>query len=114
MKRLVYSSSEVSESGFLFEAGKKAYFYKSNLSNITDKIARKFINAVCDERGVGDKIRQSALYDSATLDDFKRRISNAVLEEHDTGKIKYFTIRGKYFTLNFPEEDFEQDVIVIE
>lgn len=114
MKRLIYSSTEGPlEPGFLFELRNRAFFLRSDSTNVTDKIARKFINAVCDYRGVGDSIRQSALYSKDTLNDFKKRIDKATLQMHDTGKIVYYTISGKGFTLNFPEEDFNQEVILL-
>jgi len=114
MKRYVRSAEILeSYSGFYFVAGNRGIFLKSNMSNITDRIVRQFINAVCDMRGVGDKIRESALYSEATLKDFKRRIDRAELIHNDTGKITYWTIKGNNFQDNFPEEDFERDIIVI-
>jgi len=113
MKRYIRSSEDIGIPGFLFEKGNKAYFYETTSSNITDKIARIFINAVCDERGIGDKIRQSALYSPDTLKDFKRRIDKATLyiNENDWGT--YYSIKGSGFSLNFPEEEFKTDVIWI-
>ena len=114
MKRLVYSTVDLeSKNGFLFEQGTKAFFLESDVSYLTDKIVRKFINAICDLNGVGDAIRNSALYNEATLKDFKKRISKAVLTKKDTGKIVYYTISGNGFSLNFPEEDFNRDVIIL-
>lgn len=114
MKKVIYASEILeAKDGFLFEFRNKAIFLESDQRNVTDRIARKMINAVCDLKQVGDKIRQAALYDKATLSDFKRRIDRAYLEKKDTGKIIMYTISGNGFTMSFPEEDFESDVIVI-
>lgn len=116
MKRYIRAYSEVvdTQKGFLFEFKNHALFYVSDAQNITDKIARTFINKVCDIRGVGDSIRNSALYDAAALKDFKRRIDKAELIETrlSNGK-KFYIIRGNGFSLNFPEDDFNREVIVL-
>ena len=112
MKRYIHASSDIEASaGFMLNVGRKDYFYISDAKIITDKIVRAFINKICDMKGVGDAIRQSALYDKSTLADFRKRIQPAVLERHDTGKIIYYTISGKNFSWNFPEADFERDVV---
>lgn len=116
MKRYVRAYSEVldTQKGFLFEFKNYALFYVSDSQNITDKIARVFINKVCDIRGVGDSIRNSALYDAAALKDFKHRIDKAELVETRLGNgKKFYTIRGNGFSLNFPEEDFQNEVIIL-
>lgn len=114
MKRLIYATEVLDASpGFFYEYGNVVIFYKTDATYCTDKIVRKFINTFCDLRGIGDAIRQKALYDKPTLDDFRRRIDKAYLEEKDTGKIIYYTISGKGFTLNFPEEDFKKEVTII-
>ena len=69
MKRYIHATTDIDGPGFLFNLGNKDFFYKSDATNITDKIVRKFINAVCDMKGVGDSIRQSALYNEATFKD---------------------------------------------
>ena len=114
MKRYIHAdvNSEVS-TGFLFNLGSKDFFWKSDATNVTDKIARVFINAVCDLKGVGDKIRQSALYNEATLKDFKRRIIRATLEHRDTGEITYWVINEPNGSSSFPEDDFDKDVIIL-
>lgn len=114
MKRYIRSDEEIydSEPGFLFEFGNHAIFYKHSGSNLTDNIVRAIINKVCDYRNVSDTIRETALQDRPTLDDFRRRISKATLTKVDTGKVIYYSIKGKYFTMNFPEEDFAREVIV--
>lgn len=99
--------------GFWFTYRNSGIFLKSDATNITDAVARKFINAVCDMKGVGDAIRQSALYSQDTLKDFKRRIDRATLEHKDTGKITYWSIKGNGFAESWPEEDFEDAVTVI-
>lgn len=116
MKRYIKAYSEVIDTkyGFVFEFKNYALFLESDSKNITDKIARSFINKVCDIRGVGDAIRKSALYDPTALKDFKHRIDRAELVTTllSNGS-KYYTIRGNQFSLNFPEEDFNREVIVL-
>lgn len=110
---MIRANSSYTKQGFWFEIGRKGYFYEIDQHNITDKIVRKFINAVCDERGTGDSIRRKALYDKPTLEDFKRRIGRATLQYKDTDFVEYYTVSGNGFTLNFPCEDFENEVILI-
>ena len=114
MKRYIHLSNEVEkpELGFLFEIGNRAIFIKSEMSNLTDRIVRRFINEVCDLKGVGDSIRQSALYNETTLKDFRRRIEKATLEHIETPAVEYYKISGKNFSLSFPVDDFEEQVIV--
>ena len=100
--------------GFYFTVGNHAFFLKSEATNLTEKIIRKFINAVCDLKGVGDAIREKALYDKATLADFRRRISKCTLEHVNTGKITYWSVKGDGMISSFPEEDFKNEVIILE
>ena len=111
MKRLIYASETIeSYNGFYFTAGRDGYFLKSEMTNLTDKIIRRFINAVCDRKGVGDKIRESALYDPATLKDFRRRIDKATLEHKVSDKADWYTLSGRGFTVNSPKEEFEKEM----
>ena len=110
MKRYIHSSEDNAiREGFWFDFGNKAIFLESDSVNVTDKLARKFINKVCDVRNVGDEIRQKALYDRATLKDFKRRIYKATVED----KGSYMSAYGKNWTMNFPYEDWYSEVIEI-
>lgn len=122
MKRWMHTSTHTIDAstgdseiynGFWFTYRSSGIFLKSDATNITDAIARKFINQVCDYKGVGDAIRKQALYSPDTLKDFKRRIDKATLEHKDTGKITYWSIRGNGFTENWPEDEFEDAVTVI-
>lgn len=109
MKRVVYAAEVLEHrEGFLGSFSRFDMFIESPNTNLTDKVIRKFINEICDYRKVGDKIRQAALYDKPTLDDYRHRISRATLECRDTGRITYYNISGDSFTLNDPEEDVEK------
>lgn len=101
------------EKGFLFTAGNKQIFIKSELTRKTDTIARQIIDTIGELRNVPQETLERAKQDKATLEDFKRRTDKATLEFKDTGKIVYYTITGKYFTENFPEKDFKESVIVL-
>lgn len=47
MKRVIYAADELENyPGFYFTAGRDGYFLKDPGSNLTDRIIRKFINAV--------------------------------------------------------------------
>lgn len=67
---------------FIFNSGHKDFILRAYGSNITDKIVRRFVNALCDYKGVGDSIRNSALYDKAILEDFRRRITKGKIGVH--------------------------------
>lgn len=114
MKRWIHCTTEVDQPGFLFEVGNRAIFLKSNQTNLTTKLVRDIINAVCDLRNIDDTRRKAALYHQPTLDDFRKRISKAVLRHIETDKADYYTIQGKYFTLNFPSDDFKDEVVVVD
>lgn len=101
------------QKGFLFTAGNKQIFIKSNLTRKTDTIAKQIIDTIGTLRNIPQETIERAKQDKATLEDFKKRTSQATLEMKDTGKIVYYTITGKYFTENFPADDFKNDVIVI-
>lgn len=111
MKRWIHTSTDNVKSGFYMTIGNKGIFLESNKRNLTKKIVRDFINKVCDIKNVGDKIRQSALYDEATLKDFQRRITRANLEHRVTDKVSFYSLYGDGFTENFPEDEFERSVI---
>lgn len=114
MKRYIRASEVLQEKpGFYFTFGNKGIFLQSDAKNLTDHIVRKFINAVCDYKGASDAIRDTALYNQADLKEFRRRIDKATLSLIDTGKITYYSIQGNNFTVNYPEEDFKEDIILI-
>lgn len=118
MKRYIKSSYEPGwvKQGFLFTLGHKQLFLESESVNLTEKVIRKIINKVCDIKGVGDSIRESALYDKDTLKDFRYRISKASLicKSFDNGQ-KWYTIAGNNFQLSYPnEEEFNDEVIVFQ
>lgn len=88
----------------------------SDSRNLTEKVIRKLINKVCDLKGAGDSIRQAALYDKDTLDDFRRRIEkvSVIQKTFDNGN-KWYTIAGDDFQCNYPsEEEFNDEVIMFE
>lgn len=115
MKRYVRAEAEIAymKSGFVMETGRFALFYESDAAYLTDKIVRQFIKKVAEIRGASDAIRDAALYNEAALKDFRRRIDKASLTKKQLGNGKnFYTIAGNEFSLNFPEEDFNREVIV--
>ena len=114
MKRWIHAFEEVGQDGFFFVIRNKGIFLRSNSKNLTKKILRDLINTVCDMNSVGDKIRESALYSEATLEDFRRRTQRAVLKKVDTGKVEYYSIRTPNGTSNYPIEDFKDQISVVD
>lgn len=99
--------------GFYMTMGNKGLFYESDGTNITDKVARAFINAICDYKEIGDAIRKKSLYDKPTLTEFKRRIDKAIIEERITDSgYKFYSIKGNNFTAIYPVDEFKEDIIV--
>lgn len=118
MKRYIHSATDrlrYPKQGFLFTYGKHTLFLESSQVNVTDKIARIFINKICDIRNVGPSIRESALYNKDTLNDFKRRIDKAIIEEKplNDGSV-FYTISGHGFSISYPESDFNEEVMLID
>lgn len=100
--------------GFYMTFSNKGIFLEDEGTNITDKIARKFINWVCDYKDIGEGIRKKALYDNATLKDFKKRINKADLIKCITENgYNYYSIKGNNFTVNYPVDDFKKDIILL-
>ena len=93
--------------GFLMNIGNKDLFLISEKKNITDDIARAFINKICDIRNKPVELKERALNDKPTLNDFKRRIDKATLEH----KNEYDSVVGKNFMLSIPNE--EKDSLII-
>lgn len=93
--------------GFLMNIGNKDLFLISEKKNITDDIARAFINKICDIRNKPVELKERALNDKPTLNDFKRRIDKATLEH----KTQYDSVVGKNFMLSIPNE--EKDSLII-
>lgn len=115
MKKLIYASTIQSvQAGFLFNLGNKDFFLESTASNVTDNIARKFVNAICDYKQVSDDLRLRSLNDRYTLNDFKRRIVKAVLKHVDSGKVTFWSIEERNGVSNFPEDDFSKYVVLID
>ena len=114
MKRWIHASGDLVQDGFFFVLGNKGIFLRSNSKNLTKKILRDLINTVCDIKNVGDAIREAALYNDATLEDFRRRTVKATLQKVDTGKVEYYSIRTPNSISNYPIEDFSRDIVVVD
>lgn len=98
--------------GFLMNIGNKDLFLISEKKNITDDIARAFINKICDIRNKPVELKERALNDKPTLNDFKRRIDKATLEHKKTQNgYEYDSVVSKNFMLSIPNE--EKDSLII-
>ena len=99
--------------GFLFTQGRTEIFLVSDAQRKTDNVARAIIDTLATVRNIPAEVVERAKLDPPTLKDFKRRTDAATLEEKTTPNgTKYYTISGKNFSLNYPAEDFCNDVIV--
>lgn len=114
MKRWIHCTTEVDQPGFLFEVGNRAIFLKSNQTYLTTKLIRDIINTVCDLRNIDDTRRKAALYHQPTLDDFRKRIAKVTLRHVETDEVEYYSIQGKNFNLNFPADEFNERVVVVQ
>lgn len=91
--------------GFTMNAGKVELFYNSNGKNITNSIARKFIEQLGTAKNLDKDLLEKAKVDPATLKDIKRRIDRATLELVNTGKVKFFKLETKWSSMSIPIEE---------
>lgn len=99
--------------GFYFTHGNRGIFLVTDAQRKTDSIARAIIDTIATVRIIPIETIERAKADAATLKDIKYRTTAATLEEITTENgYKYFSIKGKYFTANFPPEDFYKEIIV--
>lgn len=99
--------------GFILTIGKHEYFYKTDATNKTDKIARAFIHKIGDHRNRPAALIEKACNDPATLRDTKYRMDKATLDKIVTDRgYTYYKICGKGFSFGYPEDDFRNDVVV--
>jgi len=99
--------------GYVFTHRKTRIFLITDAQRKTDNVARAIIDTIATARNTPAEVVEAAKADAATLKDIKRRTDAATLEENTTeGGFKWYTIRGKHFILNYPAEDFYNDVIV--
>lgn len=93
--------------GFTLNVGRKEFFYVTNRRNINDKVAEKFVDKLGEINNLPAEFIEKCKADSATMKDLKRRIMPATLEKRNTGKIEYFNLRGKCFSISIPMEDLK-------
>ena len=99
--------------GFILTIGQHDYFYKTDATNKTDKIARAFIHKIGDHRNRPAELIEKASNDPATLKDIKYRMDKATLDKIVTDRgYTYYRIKGKDFSFGYPVEDFKNDVVV--
>lgn len=98
--------------GFYLVVGNKGYFQKSEAQNRTAAVVGNFIDKLAEIKGLAPELIAKAKADKVTLEDLRKRISPATLEQKSLSNGYYFSINGAYFTESFPEEDFRQSVIV--
>ena len=96
---------------FLLTTSNKHFVLISNKTNITDTIARKFINKICEYKNYNNEFKVRCLNDRFTLNDTKYRITKCEYEEVKTETIQYYKIYGKNFYIAIPYE--ERDNIIV-
>lgn len=97
--------------GFLLTTSNKHFVLLSNKTNITDTIARKFINKICDYKNYNNDFKVRCLNDRFTLNDTKYRITKCEYEVVKTDTITYFKIYGKNFYIGIPYDEKETLII---
>lgn len=101
------------KNGFVMTVGNKDYFFESNTTKRTDKVCQAFIERIGTDRNKSRDLIEHAKIDKATLNDFRRRISPAILKRRECENgTPYFSIHGDNFSFCFPVEDFMTDVVV--
>lgn len=98
--------------GFYMTAGRKGYFYRTDNTKRTTTVINAFIETIATVNNRPQDLIDRAKKDKATQEDFRRRISAATLEKKETPTIIFYTINGNNFTENFPEEDFNNEIVV--
>lgn len=100
--------------GFYFTHGKNGYFLKSDKTRKTDAVLIRLIEGIGKHRNANPDTIERAKTDRATLEDFRRRTDAATLEERTTaGGFTYYNISGKGFSVSFPPEDFQKEIVII-
>ena len=98
--------------GYYLVAGNKAYFLKTDTTRKTSKIIYDFIDLIGKHRNLSSDLIERAKQDQFTIDDFRRRLSAATIEKKQLPTITFYTIQGKNFIENFPEDDFKKSVTI--
>lgn len=98
--------------GFYMVAGRKGYFYRTDNTKRTTTVINAFIETIATTNNRPQDLIDRAKKDKATQEDFRRRISAATLEKKELPTIIFYTINGNNFSENFPEEDFNNEIVV--
>lgn len=96
---------------FMLTVGDKYYLMQTVRQNVNDSVAKEFIKKICEVKNKGDDLRDRALNDRCTLDDFKRRINRCEYTEVNDDRVHYHKIVGNYFSCSIPND--KADCIII-
>lgn len=96
------------ESGFTLVFKDKELFYKTDCTRKTKAVIFAFIDQIAKLKNIHPDVIQRAKDDKATIEDFRKRIQHATIEDHTI----YRTITGENFTANYPEDIFNNTVII--
>lgn len=91
--------------GFTMNKWQKEFFYVTQHERMCKTVVDAFINKLCDIKQLPDEERQKCLSNELLRADIARQINKADLKLVDTGKVRYYSINGKYFTSNIDIDD---------
>lgn len=97
--------------GFLLTLGDRELFLISNGKNVTKGIIDKFIEEIGRVNNKSPEIITQSKENENVIKRTRFLISRATLEKIDTGKVIYYSIKGKDFLINIPES--ESDCLII-
>ena len=98
--------------GYYLTVGNKGYFYKSDAAKRTAAVVNAFIDILAARRNLDPETVEKIKKDKATTDHIRRDITPAQIIKKDLETITFYSITGPNFTANFPEADFNNDIIL--
>jgi hypothetical protein len=91
--------------GFALTRGNFIYVLESEGKNVTDNVAHKFVEAICNRLNMPDETRKLVYEDKKFIKDLKYRISRCTVDTRKAGKISFYHIEGDNYTENIPFEE---------
>lgn len=96
------------QTGFSLIVKDKELFYKTTSTRKTKNVVYAFIDQLAKLNNIHPDVIARAKRDKPTIEDFKKRIHRAAIEKHTS----YYTVTGENFSAAYPEEDFNNTVII--
>ena len=99
--------------GYYMTVGNKGFFIRTDAEKRTKHIVQCMIQQIAIYRNLCQDWIDRLMQDKQTIDQIRQNMSPAIIKTVTTDNgYKYYSIVGEYFTCNFPEEDFDKDIIV--